>query len=666
MSEPNAVVAEAAPDARNPMSHRGALSTMLRAFTYVKPVRRELAIKVLYTLVSLTPLLVLPWPGKILMDHVIGRTPLSDAKVGYPFFMQPLISLLRGQSPATMAAIIFVFLALLVVVAGAWGLTGRDQTTAMPRFLGGADIATQSENQANEAMSYAGGLLGILDFRWTLRLTHRINHHYRSHLFERIQRMPMARIDDQRIGDAIYRVMYDTPAISEVCYRLVLTPIVAPVQIAAVTAVLFAAYGHLPVVIWTALAILPAAFLVTFPFSGAIRRSAERARESGAGTTATIEEGVTNVLAVQSLGGQQREKKRFDADSWSSFGEFRKLAVVFISMLAIAILTSIGLGVFVFFELTDRVFADQLSVGDLWVIAAYYGQILVAATNMGRMWVYLQANVVGMRRVFDMIDMPTDHQPERPVHLEDIREGYRFEDVGFHYPDGTRALKGASFEARRGTLVALAGPAGAGKTTLAYMFPRFLWPSEGRILIDGVDLQDIDRETLRSQTAFVFQEPALFDATIADNIRVGKLDATDEEVQRAARIAGADEFIQHLPEGYDTPLGRNGGRLSVGQKQRMSIARALVRDAPVLILDEPTAALDPETELRLVSALREASRDKLVIVIAHRLSTIRHADQILFLREGEIRERGTHEELMEKPDGAYRRFVELQRGQHAA
>src|SRR5262249_48938851 len=157
--------------------------------------------------------------------------------------------------------------------------------------------------------------------------------------------------------------------------------------------------------------------------------------------------------------------------------------------------------------------------------------------------------------------------------------------------------------------------------------------------------------------AFVFQEPVLFDATVAENIRIGKPDATEDEVLRAAEIAGAAEFIDRMPEGYDTRLGRGGGRLSIGQKQRLSIARALVRNAPLPVLDEPTAALDPETELRLVHALREASRDRLVIVIAHRLSTIRHADQIVFLEEGKIRERGTHAELMAQPNGAYRQFV---------
>jgi ABC-type multidrug transport system fused ATPase/permease subunit len=154
----------------------------------------------------------------------------------------------------------------------------------------------------------------------------------------------------------------------------------------------------------------------------------------------------------------------------------------------------------------------------------------------------------------------------------------------------------------------------------------------------------------------------LFDATVAENIRIGKPDATDAEVRQAAEVAGAAEFIERMPEQYATRLGRGGGRLSVGQKQRLSIARALVRGAPVLVLDEPTAALDPETELHLVNALREASRDRLVVVIAHRLSTIRHADQIVFLEEGTIRERGSHAQLMARPAGAYRQFVDLQSG----
>ncbi|MDH5675407.1 MAG: ABC transporter ATP-binding protein/permease [Myxococcales bacterium] len=656
--------AKAVSDARKrsmgDISNREAFAVLLRAFGYLKPVKNEMIVKGFLVLLSLTPWLLLPWPTKIVIDHIVGGRAIDDVPKPYPFFVRPFVEMLVGMSPAGMATVMFFLFTVLIVVLGAWSLTSADRTQA--NLAQGTDLASRTENEANEAESYVGGILGYFEYRWTLRITHALNHRYRADLFERIQRMPMTSIDDQRIGDAVYRVMYDTPSITRICYRLALTPILAPIHVALAVAALAFAYGDVNVVIYTALGILPAVLVITLPFSGIIRRTSGEARDTGAHTTTTIEESINNILAVQSLGAQAREKERFDRDSWASYGGFRKLAVAWIGMLAIAVVAVSVIGTIVFYELTDRIFAETLTVGDLTVVYAYYFQIAISSARFGRLWIDLQARAVGMARVFDLMDAPSDLQPDNPAPLPDVREGYVFEDVGFHYPDGTKALSGASLEAKRGTLVALAGPAGAGKTTLAYMFPRFLWPSEGRILIDGVDLTTVDREALRQNTAFVFQEPVLFDATVADNIRVGKPDATLEQMREAARVAGALEFIEHLPQGFDTPLGRNGGRLSVGQKQRLSIARALVRNAPVLVLDEPTAALDPETELRLVSALREASRDKLVVVIAHRLSTIRHADQILFLQEGKIAERGTHDELMTISGGAYRRFVELQRG----
>jgi ABC-type multidrug transport system fused ATPase/permease subunit len=391
-----------------------------------------------------------------------------------------------------------------------------------------------------------------------------------------------------------------------------------------------------------------------------MRRRSLAARQTGAATTSTVEEGVSNVLVVQGLGGHARESKRFDSDSWESYTASRRFDLLWWGVVVVFSIAGTSAALYLFYALSDRVFEGTLTVGDLGVIFAIFGTLAFTAESTGRLWIYLQDNVVGLRRVFELMDEPSDPQPEGALPLHEVREGYRFSGVSYTYPDGTEALRDLSFEAHLGQMLAIAGPAGAGKTSLAYLLPRFLSPTSGHVELDGMPLQQIDREDLRAQIAFVFQEPSLFDATVAENIRVGKPDATPEQVRRAAEVAGAAEFIERLPQGYDTPLGRGGGRLSMGQKQRLSIARALVREAPILVLDEPTAALDPDTEMQLVRTLREVSRDHLVVVIAHRLSTIRGANEIMFLEDGRILELGSHEQLMARPGGAYRRFVELQ------
>jgi ABC-type multidrug transport system fused ATPase/permease subunit len=278
---------------------------------------------------------------------------------------------------------------------------------------------------------------------------------------------------------------------------------------------------------------------------------------------------------------------------------------------------------------------------------------------MGALWIRIQESTTGLQRVFWLMDLPSEADPEGAVELPPVRESVRVENVSFAYDPESPVLEDVSFEAKRGQLTAFVGPAGTGKTTLAYMIPRFLSPAGGRVLIDGHDIANVTRASLRKQLAFVFQETTLFDMTIAENLRLGNADATDDEVWTAARTAGISEFIEGLPEGLQTRLGRNGSKLSVGQKQRLSIARALVCPASIMIFDEPTSALDPETEGRIVAALEAAARDRVVIVIAHRLSTVRNAGQILFLENGRVVEQGSHRALMGR-DGPYRRFVELQ------
>ncbi len=648
------------PEARF-ITHGETLRLFGRALRYVGPFWPRFAVKALLTLASVLPLILFPWPLKILIDHVVLGRPIGGPDATpYPGFVTPFLDALAGAPPAAILSWTALVFFVLMVLVGGFGNTGPERDIAQGTLASGQDTATRTENLANLGWSFAGGLFGLFEYRWTIRLSQALNHFYRSSLFERIQSLPMTAFDDERIGDAIYRVMYDTPAITSVSYQLLLTPIVVPLQIALISLVLVTTYAHHSAIGLVALGFVPLVFLATLPFAETVRRRSEESRGAGAVAASTIEEGVANILAVQSLGGQQREQRRFDRDSWSSFQAFRGLVRVIIWMVLAGTIVGFLPGAYAFIYISDLVISDELSPGDFAVLTTYFFQIVGSAARLGALWIGVQSEAAGLNRVFVLMDLPAEQDPTDARPLPRSSRGVEIEDVHFAYPDGTIALDGVSLEAPVGAVTALVGPAGAGKTTLAYLVPRFVSPTRGRVAIDGIDLATVTRESLRRQIAFVFQETVLFDATIAENIRLGNSHASQLEVQRAAEVAGAQEFIQRLPQGYDTRLGRGGGKLSVGQKQRLSIARALVRDARILILDEPTSALDSETEQNLIAALRAASRDRAVIVIAHRLSTIREADMIAFLEGGRILERGSHDDLMRRPNGAYRHYVSLQ------
>jgi ABC-type multidrug transport system fused ATPase/permease subunit len=375
---------------------------------------------------------------------------------------------------------------------------------------------------------------------------------------------------------------------------------------------------------------------------------------------------MSNILAVQSLGGENRQRERYERDSWSAFSRYRAVFRLGVYSVVIGAVPGFFIVGYAFLHAIDLVIAGEISRGDFGLLTTYFFHILGSAIILGRLWFSLQESAAGLHRVFFLMDLPGESDDPAHAELAPIRNGLEIDGVDYSYPDGTRALRGVSLAAKLGQVIAFVGPAGAGKTSLAYLIPRFVSPDRGQVRIDGVDVAEVSLDSLRRQIAFVFQETVLFDATVEENIRMGCPDASDQAVRDAAVLAGADEFIAKLPQGYQTPLGRAGGKLSVGQKQRLSLARALVRDARILILDEPTSALDPETETRFVATLRDVSRDRLVIVIAHRLSTVRAADQIHFLDGGQITERGTHASLLARPGSAYRRFVEMQSGTRAA
>jgi len=306
-----------------------------------------------------------------------------------------------------------------------------------------------------------------------------------------------------------------------------------------------------------------------------------------------------------------------------------------------------------------HVMRGQMTIGDLTVVIAYLGAVYGPLSTIAHTTGQLQGAFAGAKRVRAMlaeapevIEVP---QNGAVIDAAAIAGHVRFEDVGFKYPDGTNVLHDITFEARPGEMIALVGLTGAGKTTLVSLIPRFFDVSTGRVLVDAHDVREYDVRSLRERIAIVLQEPVLFSGTITDNLRYGRLEATREEIEAAARAAHAHDFISRLPKGYDTQVAEAGASLSGGERQRLSVARAILKDAPILILDEPTSSLDAISEEIVFAALKRLRAGRTTIVIAHRLSTVRDADRILVLDGGQIAAAGRHEELL-KTSRLYRRM----------
>jgi subfamily B ATP-binding cassette protein MsbA len=564
---------------------------------------------------------VAPWAGKVLVDHVVLGQPLPEDGGGYPAFLFPVIELLTGLSPVSILSWLALWTVVGVAVRVIWG--------------------------------YVHDLVEI-------RLAHSLLHMVRSRLFEGIRLLPITQLDNQPIGDSVFRTMTDVRALPNVIRIVVQVPGWSLVTLVTAVFTLLSAYPDSKLVVLFAVGAMPVYILVTAPFARMIRRRAQATVAAGTVFVSTTEEGMDNIQAVQSLGANAIEKDRFALASADSFRRER------FQVLAQTVTQKLGeiSGKFLYWGLMlymlKNVITGDMTPGDYAVVLGYFWAMAKPAEALADLWIRLQGPAASARRVFAMLDLEQEKEIGTAV-LPPVTQGVAFEDVGFVYLDGRRALANVTFDARVGEIVALVGPTGAGKTTLAYLIPRYHMATEGHLRIDGLEVNDIAIDSLRSQVTYVFQETETLAESIADNIRFGKPEATMEEVERVAKSVGIHDFIIKLPEGYETRLGTTSSKLSVGQKQRISIARGLIRDTPILILDEPTSALDPETENYLISALQEVARNRLVIIIAHRLSTISRSDRIIFLEAGEVREQGSHAQLMAIEFGHYQRFVQLQR-----
>jgi ABC-type multidrug transport system fused ATPase/permease subunit len=386
-------------------------------------------------------------------------------------------------------------------------------------------------------------------------------------------------------------------------------------------------------------------------------------RRASSAMNAFLMDGLQGVRQIKAFGQQRHEDERFasraDGLRQSTLGVMKVWAIY---QPAMAFAASLGFAA-VLWQGASLVATHQLTIGQLVSFILYLGLFYEPLAKLHGLNQMLQAARAAGERVFDILDTTEERSsataPQQRALLEPVLGEVRYEDVGFSYGQGRTALKHISLQARPGEMIALVGPTGSGKSTLVNLLPAFYEVTSGRIEIDGQDIAGVSLESLRAHLSVVSQEAFLFNGTVRENILYGKLDASEEELLAAARAANCHEFIARLPQGYDSRVGERGVKLSVGEKQRVSIARALLKNAPILILDEATASVDTATEKLIQEALDRLMANRTSFVIAHRLSTIRHADQILVMRHGEIIERGRHEELIDQ-NGLYAKLSRIQ------
>jgi ATP-binding cassette subfamily B protein len=493
----------------------------------------------------------------------------------------------------------------------------------------------------------------------------------RARVYDKLQRLSFRFFDANTTGAIINRVTGDVQAVRQFVDGVVIQGVILFLTLAAYTVYMLRMHRGLTA---ACLAFTPALAWVTLRFSRRVQPAYRVSRERFDRLIQRLSENLQGAHVVKGFAREEEEVRRFnkaneefrDQRRWI----FRQVSrfqpsIGFLTQLNLVVLIAFGGWLVVQYERSpsaESAAAVGLSVGQLIVFAGLLQQFAGQVANIANIANSLQESLASARRVQEVLRLPIEIQsPPDAIPLPRAKGRVTFEDVTFGYDPRTPALRHVSFDAPPGARVAILGPTGSGKSTLLSLIPRFYDPQRGRVLVDGVDIRRYALDDLRRNIGMVFQESFLFSSTIADNIAFGKPDAPREQVEWAARIAAAHDFIVALPEGYDTVLREGGANLSGGQRQRIAIARAILLDPPILLFDDPTASVDPHTEEEILEAMARAMTGRTTLVVAHRLSTLRGADLVLVLDRGRVVQRGTHEELLRVP-GPYREAVAAQGG----
>jgi ATP-binding cassette subfamily B protein len=535
-----------------------------------------------------------PWPLKVLIDNVLGGKPLQFAALANYSRMDLLIAACVGG----------VIIYLLT------------------------------------------GILAVANNYITISIGQRMVNDLRSQLFDHVQRLSLGFHRRREIGDLMVRIVYDTFAIQTITMNGIFQILASSILLVGMFIVMIKIDVTMTLI---ALGVIPMLVILIASVSGTIDKLATEARIKESALYTVAHRALASIHVVQAFTREAESYREFVQSSSDSLGENLRL-YTFQSIYAggVSMIIAIGTALVMYFGAL-HVMSAQLTIGGLVVFTSYLASLYAPINQIFQTYGLVESAKAGLRRCMELLAIDPEIQDRAGARaMPRVRGEIEFENVVFSYEAANPVLKGISFNARAGESIAIVGPSGAGKTTMASLVTRFYEPQQGSIKIDGRDLREVTLDSLRKNIAVVLQPPLVLGDTLRGNIALGKPGASDDEIRRAAAMARLEGVLAKLPRGLDEQVGQGGHSLSEGEAQRVTIARALLKDAPILIMDEPTSALDTETESLVLAAVQAAMRGRTTLVIAHRLSTIQNADRILVLRDGVIEEQGSFQELLSR------------------
>lgn len=545
-----------------------------------------------------------------------------------------------------------------VAVAVAW--------LYVPRYLGEqADrvIQTGSLDVLNRSALVVLGIYAFRSAALYLQLSllaftgHRLVADLRAQIFQRVQRWSLDRFATWHSGEVISRAIQDTQLVESRLLNGLVDLVTTVLTLAGIIVMVVLIEWRLALLTFAA---LPLFFGVARAFGWEVQKISARAQQQVASLTTLLKESVIGARIIRAFVQEPREEERFRQENERTFqANYRIRRLIALEVSLVSLLTTLAL-VVVLWAGAQYVARHEMTPGSLLAFLGYLALAMDPAMNITRLYAEARQAMAGLGRIYELLDVPeTVTEAPDAMPLPPVRGQVRFSNVSLTYEPGRPALTSVTLEVEPGEHVAIVGPSGAGKSSLVNLIPRFYDPTEGTVEIDGHDLRRVTIASLRRQIGLVPQETILFAGTVAENIAYGRPEATREEIEAAARVAGAHDFITALPQGYDTPLGEGGLQLSGGQRQRLALARAVLNDPAIYILDEATSALDSESEEAIQDAMARLTCGRTTFIVAHRLSTVRSADRIVVVLDGRIAEVGRHDDLAAR-DGVYSRLIRAQ------